>query len=86
MTAGHQPGVGTEDTVQNYFALQLFQLQQHELELQARDQGLTLLAARVRRRNRRAARQTRALRVASEAVAQVGSETLEARSPVPAHR
>jgi hypothetical protein len=78
--------VGTEDTVQNMYYVQLFHLSQQELERKAHHESLVLAAVRARRRNRKAARATRALHLASDAVAQAGGVLNEGRSSVVAGR
>jgi hypothetical protein len=60
--------VGIEDAVHGYLAHEMFQLRQCELEHQARRQRLISLAVRARRRNRKAVREVRRLRLATERV------------------
>jgi len=78
--------VGTEDTVQNMYYAQLFHLSQPELEQKAHYERLVRTAIQARRRNRKAARESRALRRASDAVGQAGGLLDEARSSVVAGR
>ena len=82
MTTGGCPVVGTEDVVQGYLAHQMFQLHQLELEDQARQQGLVQAAVRARSQNRKAAREARRLRLASDAVGELGGLSHESRTAV----
>ena len=72
MTEGIWPAVGTEDTVHTWHSIELFHLHQQELEQRAHYERLVQVASAARRRNRKATRETLALRRASDAVGRAG--------------
>jgi hypothetical protein len=82
MTEAIWPAVGTEDTVHNWYSTELFHLNQQELEQQAHHERLIQVAMAARRRNRKATRETLALRQASDAVGRAGGVLSERRSSV----
>ena len=86
MTEGIWPAVGTEDTVYSWYSTELFHLHQQELEQQAHHERLIQVATSARRRNRKATRETLALRRASDAVGRAGGVLSERRSSVPTGR
>jgi hypothetical protein len=72
--------------VHQLYSYEQFHRHQAELEHQARYQGLVRIAVRARRRNRKAARETAALRLASDTIAFGGGNLNESRSSLPAGR
>jgi hypothetical protein len=72
--------------VQQLYSYEQFQRHQTELEHKARYQGLVRVAVRARRRNRKAARESAALRLASDAIAFGDGTATESRAGQPTSR